>query len=99
VRDKGLVVFSGCSHSGIVNVLHHAQASFPGVPLHAVVGGLHLSGPSEAIIPETVRDLGRFGLGHIIAGHCTGWRALNALQNAFGDKVVAPLAVGKLFNI
>jgi 7,8-dihydropterin-6-yl-methyl-4-(beta-D-ribofuranosyl)aminobenzene 5'-phosphate synthase len=99
VRDKGLVVFSGCSHAGIVNVLHHAQASFPGVPLHAVVGGLHLSGPSEAIIPETVRDLGRFGLGHIIAGHCTGWRALNALQNAFGDKVVAPLAVGKLFNI
>jgi len=99
VRGKGLVVFSGCSHAGIVNVLHHAQASFPGVRLHAVMGGFHLSGPSEAIIPETVRDLGRFGLHHIIAGHCTGWRALNALQNALGDQVVVPLAVGKLFSM
>ena len=99
VRDKGLVVFSGCSHPGIVNVLHHAQASFPDVRLHAVIGGFHLSGPSEAIIPQTVRDLGRFGLTHIIAGHCTGWRALNALQNALGDQVVMPLAVGKLFSI
>ena len=71
VRDKGLVVFSGCSHPGIVNMLHHAQASFPNVPLHAVMGGFHLSGPSEAIIPETVGDIGRFGLKHIITGHCT----------------------------
>jgi 7,8-dihydropterin-6-yl-methyl-4-(beta-D-ribofuranosyl)aminobenzene 5'-phosphate synthase len=99
VRDKGLVVFSGCSHPGIVNVLHHAQASFPGARLHSVIGGFHLSGPNEAIIPETVRDLGRFGLDHIIAGHCTGWRALNALQNALGDQVVVPSAVGKLFSI
>jgi 7,8-dihydropterin-6-yl-methyl-4-(beta-D-ribofuranosyl)aminobenzene 5'-phosphate synthase len=99
VRGKGLVVVSGCSHAGIVNVLHHARATFPDVPLHSVIGGFHLSGPSEAIIPETVRDLGQFGLDHIIAGHCTGWRALNALQNSLGDKVVTPLAVGKLFSI
>src|SRR5262249_57874789 len=41
VAGKGLVVFSACSHAGIVNVLTHARASFPGVPLHAVMGGLH----------------------------------------------------------
>ena len=35
VKGKGLVVLSACSHAGIVNVLHHARASFPGVPLHA----------------------------------------------------------------
>lgn len=99
VRDKGLVVFTGCSHPGIVNILRHAQASFPGVRLHAVMGGFHLSGAAEAIIPETVRDLGHFGLDHILAGHCTGWRALNALQNALGDQVVVPLAVGKSFSL
>ncbi len=99
VRDKGLVIVSGCSHAGIVNVLHHARATFPGVPLHSVIGGFHLSGPSEAIIPETVGDLGQFDLHHIITGHCTGWRALNALQYKLGDQVVSPLAVGKLFSI
>ncbi len=99
VRGKGLVVFSGCSHAGIVNVLLHAHAEFPGVPLHAVVGGFHLSGAGEKIIPETVNDLKRLGLDYIITGHCTGWRALNALQDALGDQVILPLAVGKQFSL
>jgi 7,8-dihydropterin-6-yl-methyl-4-(beta-D-ribofuranosyl)aminobenzene 5'-phosphate synthase len=99
VRGKGLVVFSACSHAGIVNVLHHARATFPDVKLHAVMGGFHLSGPTEAIIPDTVRDLGTFGLDLIIPAHCTGWRALNALERAYGEAVVLPSAVGKLFSL
>src|SRR5580658_556657 len=99
VKDKGLVVFSACSHAGIVNVLHHARASFPDVKLHAAMGGFHLAGPNEAIIPETVRDLGGFGLDLIIPAHCTGWRALNALERAYGEKVVVPSAVGKRFSL
>jgi 7,8-dihydropterin-6-yl-methyl-4-(beta-D-ribofuranosyl)aminobenzene 5'-phosphate synthase len=99
VRDKGLVVFSACSHAGIVNVLHHARATFPDVKLHAVMGGFHLSGPTEAIIPETVRDLGTFGLDLMIPAHCTGWRALNAMERAYGEKVVVPSAAGKRFSL
>jgi len=38
-----------------------------------------------------------FGLTTIAAGHCTGWRAMAALFNAFGDKTVTPTAVGKRF--
>ncbi len=95
VAGKGLVVFSACSHAGVVNVLTHARASFPGVPLHAVMGGLHLSGPNEAVIPQTVDGLRSFDLRTIAAGHCTGWRALTALANAFGDTILAPTAVGK----
>jgi len=98
VAGKGLVVFTACSHAGVVNVLKHAQAAFPGVPLHTVMGGLHLSGPTEAIIPDTVTALGGFGLAHIAAGHCTGWRAMAALVNRFGDKVMTPTAVGKRFS-
>ena len=82
VRDKGLVVFSACSHAGIVNVLHNARDCFPGVRLHAVMGGLHLAGPTESIISETVRDLADFGADFIIAAHCTGWRAVNAVTAA-----------------
>ena len=98
VRGKGLVVLSACSHAGVINVLHHARASFPDVPLHAVLGGLHLSGINERIIPQTVGALAQFGLGTIAAGHCTGWRAMAALLAAFGDTAVAPLAVGKRFS-
>jgi 7,8-dihydropterin-6-yl-methyl-4-(beta-D-ribofuranosyl)aminobenzene 5'-phosphate synthase len=98
VAGKGLVVLSACSHAGIVNVCKHAQATFPDIPLHAVMGGLHLAGPNEEIIPQTVEGLREFGLKTIAAGHCTGWRAMTALANAFGESVLAPTAVGKLFR-
>jgi 7,8-dihydropterin-6-yl-methyl-4-(beta-D-ribofuranosyl)aminobenzene 5'-phosphate synthase len=97
VRGKGLVVFSACSHAGIVNVLTHARSQFAEVPLYGVMGGLHLSGTNEAIIPETVAALKAFDLKVIAAGHCTGWRAIVALANAVGGGVLAPLAVGKRF--
>ncbi|MFN3347471.1 MBL fold metallo-hydrolase [Pseudorhodoplanes sp.] len=98
VKGKGLVVLSACSHAGIVNVLHHARQSFPDVPLYAILGGLHLSGANEAVIPQTVADLRQFGLITIAAGHCTGWRAMTALANAFSDGVLAPTAVGKRYS-
>ena len=98
VRGKGVVVFSACSHAGIVNVLHAARDAFPDDTLHAVMGGFHLSGENEAIIAETVRDLGGFGLTTIVPAHCTGWRALGALVRAFGEPMVAPGAVGKAFR-
>ena len=98
VAGKGLVVLSACSHAGIVNVLTSARASFPNVPLHAAMGGLHLSGTNERVIPQTVEVLKGFDLDVVAAGHCTGWRAMTALANAFGDKKLVPLAVGKRFT-
>jgi len=97
VAGKGLIVFSACSHAGVVNVLKDARAKFADVPLYCVLGGLHLSGPTEAIIADTVAAMGDFGLTYIAAGHCTGRRAMTALVNAFGDQVVTPTAVGKRF--
>jgi 7,8-dihydropterin-6-yl-methyl-4-(beta-D-ribofuranosyl)aminobenzene 5'-phosphate synthase len=98
VKGKGLVVFSACSHAGVVNVLTCAEASFPGVPLHAILGGLHLAGANERIIPETIESMRRFELAVIAAGHCTGWRAMTALANAFSDARLAPIAVGKRYT-
>jgi 7,8-dihydropterin-6-yl-methyl-4-(beta-D-ribofuranosyl)aminobenzene 5'-phosphate synthase len=42
--------------------------------------------------------LREFGLTIIAAGHCTGWRAVTALANEFGDSTLVPLAVGKRFS-
>ena len=98
VKDKGQFVFSACSHAGLVNVLTHAAAIFPAVPLYGVMGGLHLSGATEKVIPETVADLKQFGLKLLAPGHCTGWRALTALARVFGDELV-PSAVGKRYVI
>ena len=98
VKDRGQFIFSACSHAGIINVLKHASTVFPDVPLYGIMGGLHLAGSTESIIPETVADLQQFDLQLLAPGHCTGWKALSALERAFGN-CVAPLAVGKRFTI
>jgi 7,8-dihydropterin-6-yl-methyl-4-(beta-D-ribofuranosyl)aminobenzene 5'-phosphate synthase len=97
VRNKGLLVFSACSHAGIVNVLHHARECFPDVPIFGVIGGFHLSGTTEAVIPQTVHGMGEFDLKVIAAAHCTGWRAVAALASAYRDAVV-PACVGKRYD-
>jgi 7,8-dihydropterin-6-yl-methyl-4-(beta-D-ribofuranosyl)aminobenzene 5'-phosphate synthase len=99
VRGKGLLVFSSCSHAGIINVLLHTRTTFPDVPLYGVLGGLHLAGAAmERLIPDTMAQLPQFGLQQIMPAHCTGWRALWALLNTFGESRVTPCAVGSRFT-
>lgn len=100
LRGKGIAVFTACSHAGVVNVLRQARALFDPEPLYAVVGGFHLSGAAcEKIIPDTVADMQEFGLTRIVPGHCTGWRALHALVDAFGETIVVPSAVGRTHRL
>lgn len=98
VRDKGLIVFSACSHAGIINVLHDLRATFDDAPVYGVFGGLHLVGSLEKIIPETVENLKTFNPKQIVPAHCSGWRAVHALLNAFGETVVVPSAVGSRYT-
>jgi 7,8-dihydropterin-6-yl-methyl-4-(beta-D-ribofuranosyl)aminobenzene 5'-phosphate synthase len=99
VRGKGLIVFSACSHAGIINVLLDARRVFPDVPVYGVLGGLHLAGLAmEGLIPDTVAHLKQFELQQIMPAHCTGWRALHALLNEFGEARVSPSAVGSRFT-
>ncbi|HXZ54773.1 MAG TPA: MBL fold metallo-hydrolase [Burkholderiales bacterium] len=98
VKGKGQFVFSACSHAGLINVLTHARSVFPSVPLYGTMGGLHLSGINERVIPQTVADLKKFALKVLAPGHCTGWRALSHMAREFGSELV-PLAVGKKYLI
>jgi 7,8-dihydropterin-6-yl-methyl-4-(beta-D-ribofuranosyl)aminobenzene 5'-phosphate synthase len=98
VKGKGAVVFTACSHAGVINVLTDAKKILGDVPLYAVMGGFHLSGAEvEAIIPDTIRDFGSFNLKRIVPCHCTGWRALHALAQVYKEDVLVPSAVGRTF--
>jgi 7,8-dihydropterin-6-yl-methyl-4-(beta-D-ribofuranosyl)aminobenzene 5'-phosphate synthase len=98
VRHKGQFVFSACSHAGLINVLTHARSVFPSIPLYGAMGGLHLSGINERVIPETIADLEKFSLQLLAPGHCTGWRAVSRMAREFGEELV-PSAVGKKYLI
>lgn len=92
-EDDGMVVFSGCSHRGILNLIDAATAQFPRVPIKAVFGGFHLKGlpfyNSMAASRSEVRDIGFQILekvrGTVYTGHCTGKKAFGILNDVMGD--------------
>ncbi len=84
---KGLVVFNSCCHGGGDNILREVSQTFPGRPLLALVGGLHLFRSGEAEILAAAQRLKDTGVGTILTGHCTGEAALTLLQQELGPKV------------
>ncbi|KAI9045656.1 MBL fold metallo-hydrolase [Aspergillus affinis] len=94
VKDKGIVMFTGCSHAGVVNCSRHAIDCLDGsVPLHAVVGGYHLATSDASQMESTVRDLKKLDPAVLLPGHCTGWRAKFAIEKQMPGSMV-PCTVG-----
>jgi 7,8-dihydropterin-6-yl-methyl-4-(beta-D-ribofuranosyl)aminobenzene 5'-phosphate synthase len=83
IRGKGLVVVTGCGHSGIINIIRHAQ-NLTGVrTVYAVIGGFHLTGGLfEPIIPATIAALQDIKPRYVMPGHCTGWSAIHQIARA-----------------
>jgi 7,8-dihydropterin-6-yl-methyl-4-(beta-D-ribofuranosyl)aminobenzene 5'-phosphate synthase len=99
VRDKGLVVLTGCGHAGIVNIVRHAKRLTGVAEVHAVLGGFHLTGGLfEQIIPQTVEALAAEEPAMVVPAHCTGWKAQHALATRLPDAFV-PNAVGSRFEL
>jgi 7,8-dihydropterin-6-yl-methyl-4-(beta-D-ribofuranosyl)aminobenzene 5'-phosphate synthase len=94
VKDKGLVVLTGCGHAGVVNTLKCARELTGVQQIHAVIGGLHLTGPIfEPIIAPTVSALKEFNPTIIVPQHCTGWKATHLIAREFAD-AFTPNSVG-----
>jgi len=99
VADRGLVVITGCGHSGIVNIVRYARKLTGVEQVYAVIGGFHLNGPLfEPIIPATCRALAEMAPQVIVPAHCTGWRATHALAAAFPDAFIQN-SVGTRFEL
>ncbi len=89
VRGKGLVVLTGCGHSGIVNILRYVRKLTGEDRIHAVIGGFHLSGPLfEKIIAPTCDALTELAPDYLVPCHCTGWRAIHAIARVFPDAFI-----------
>jgi 7,8-dihydropterin-6-yl-methyl-4-(beta-D-ribofuranosyl)aminobenzene 5'-phosphate synthase len=90
VRGKGLVVLSSCSHSGVINVLHHVRKVTGVDKIHGFIGGLHLTGGLfEPILPNTIQELVAISPDLIVPGHCTGWKATHTVGQALPDAYTA----------
>ncbi len=89
VRGRGLVVLTGCGHSGIVNIVRRAVELTGIETVAGVLGGFHLPGAYfEPLIPLTIDALRGFNPAMVVPGHCTGWKAQQAFAAAFPEAYV-----------
>ena len=97
VKNKGLVVLTGCGHAGVINTIRHAQQLTGVQKVYAVIGGFHLTGALfERSIPPTVAALKELRPAVIVPAHCTGWKATHALARELPEAFV-PNSVGTRF--
>ncbi|MDX1810205.1 MAG: MBL fold metallo-hydrolase [Sulfurospirillaceae bacterium] len=107
IKENGkLVIFTGCSHNGILNMIDTVAKEFEGVPIKAVIGGFHLvtSPPFNfmAGTKEEVENIAKSILNYPIdityAGHCTGKKAFNVLESVMGERI-KDMPTGTIFDI
>jgi len=96
VKNQGLVIVGGCSHPGIVNMVKYAQKLTGVDQVAAILGGFHLTAGGEQLIQNTVQGLKELQPEVILAGHCTGFKALTQLALNFPDTFMVSCVGTKL---
>ncbi len=97
VRNKGLVVATGCGHAGVINILRQVRSQTGIEQIYALIGGFHLTGALfEPIIPQTVEALQQIKPEVVVPAHCTGWRATQRIAQVMPDAFM-PNSVGTTF--
>jgi len=94
---KGLIIVTGCSHQGIVNILKKAK-EIRNKDIHLVFGGFHLMRHSEEQIREIIQAFKSLGVEKCGATHCTGDNAIGMFKAAFGSNYVS-MGAGKVLTI
>ena len=84
--DKGLSIFLGCSHPGIINCLIHALALFPGKSIYSLVAGMHLESVTLERLQKTIQYFKDLNIQKIIPLHCTGIFAISEMKRFLGDR-------------
>lgn len=99
LKNKGICVFTGCGHTGVINALSHAKELLNLNKIHLIMGGFHLAGPAffNRINP-TISDMEKINPDYIVTGHCTGRQAQSELTRVFANRHIT-YGVGTVFKI
>jgi 7,8-dihydropterin-6-yl-methyl-4-(beta-D-ribofuranosyl)aminobenzene 5'-phosphate synthase len=93
--EDGLVLLTGCSHHGVLNMVETARRAFPGRPIKALVGGFHfvgipvmgLFGDNAKAIREVAEQLRAAAIPRILTMHCTERSGYERLRQVIGPTV------------
>lgn len=97
-QKNSVVLLTGCSHSGIVEMVKRTKQLFPDKKIELVAGGFHLGRKSEEEIVKISDDLKKLNIRKIAPSHCTGDKAIDHFRNNWGEKFI-DLNLGDNFKI
>lgn len=95
--QAGLVVISGCAHSGIVKIVKRAKDML-GKDVYMVVGGFHLLEATPDVVETTIRELQSLGVKKAAPSHCTGEQAVASFKAAYGQDFMS-MGVGQTIHL
>ena len=87
IENEGLIIVTGCSHSGICNICEYAKKISGVNHIKTVIGGFHLK-QNNLQTKETINYFMREKVETILPSHCTDLPALAAFQNQFSNPFV-----------
>lgn len=97
LKGRGLVILSGCAHSGIINTVNYAKSVTGIDKVHVVMGGFHLGGPLfEPAVGRTIEELKKINSEYIVPCHCTGRDASIRIENEMPDKFILSMSGTRL---
>lgn len=88
VKGKGLVVLTGCAHSGVVNTVNYAREISSVDQVWAIIGGFHLSSASDEEIQRTIDAIKQMKPTMVVPSHCTGFKAISQFARQMPDEFV-----------
>jgi 7,8-dihydropterin-6-yl-methyl-4-(beta-D-ribofuranosyl)aminobenzene 5'-phosphate synthase len=99
LKNRGLVVISGCAHAGIINTIQYARKLTGIDTIHAILGGFHLTGPYfQSILGDTAAALADMNPAVVVPMHCTGWQAINLIARTLPDAFILN-SVGSTYTL
>ncbi len=97
--ERGVVIITGCCHSGIINTVNHVRRASGGSAVRGMIGGLHLMNASPERLQATCDALSQWSPEFVIPCHCTGEEAVSFLKNRFGGRMILPGYSGLELNL
>jgi len=92
--SEGLVLITGCCHSGLLNTCNKAKELFND-EIHAVIGGVHLIFAKKSKIKQVISNIQRELRSSILyLNHSTGSKAIRMIKKKFGSEIVRNCSVG-----
>lgn len=95
----GGVLVTGCCHAGIINTLLFCHKMLPELPVHTIVGGLHLRKADDVRLEQTANILKQFKVRDLYLMHCTGENAIACLKEHLPECRIHTPALGETFSV